>query len=217
MAHNRKTSTNSANIWNIDMILKEIDKGSSRDLIAKLHDRLVNELGGLLRICSVLVNCPLLSKLFIDKIDSMLKTISKLTETLKDLLNKEKHLLETYLSGLKNIKTSIATVKQMAFNDDDLVGAAVSESIAQFSNLSIKTEGDQEEDDLNGESKNQEIEEFNLSDDCLTFSNKAIGRFEWRLFGLGNQDSEDEITELICKARDRERLAKMYEGWMPWI
>lgn len=199
-----------ANIWN----LKEKDNQRSlTSLIAQLNKTFILEFSNLFKLCSSIVNCPL-SKIFADDIASLLSSVSDLEDYAKNVKDCQPHALEAYASYLVDIKYKFDKVKKLAFSDN----AGSSTASSQLSKLILNIEEEKDNyDDYNMESKNQEVDEYNVLDDSLTFCNRVVDRFESRLFGYGERSLEQEVEDLIQKARSRERLANMYEGWMPWI
>lgn len=171
------------------------------------------DFGHLSKTCVVLAQCPL-SRVFTDEIDCLLKALANLENYSTNCCDEYLKALKRYASDLQDIKLKFDNLKLMVSKD---VSGAAAELNTHISSISLDEDEKDYDDDYNMDSKNQEVEEFNVSDDSLTFCNKIISRFESRLFGKGEISIDQEVEELIFKSRNRERLAVMYEGWMPWI
>lgn len=180
---------------------------SELELVRDLNNQFLSKFNSLLKICGAMVQYPVPKSLRSD-IESLLQLVKRLQES---------NTYENYILVVADIIEQLAQLKVVA-SKDITASANSSEANEQMSTLSMSVEEEKDFDyDHNIESKNQEVDEFNVLDDSLTFCNRVIDRFESRLFGFGEKSIEQQVEELIYKARSRERLAVMYEGWMPWI
>lgn len=206
---NRKAKLQTGNVWNLNTSGKE----QKESTIDEFNGRFLCEFELIFKICETLVQCPL-AKFFTDNIASLLKALENLQNGLKHQSSDYLKELETYLSSLKDIKSKLDALGQLASKD---VSGAANERNTHIYTISMNEEDRDYNDDYNDHSKNQEVGEYNVADDSLTFCNRVIDRFESRLFGHVEKSVSLEVDELILKSRSRERLAFMYEGWMPWI
>jgi hypothetical protein len=143
-----------------------------------------------------------------DEIDSFLKTVDYFSHK-----NNEPKTLETLIANLKDVKDKLNYLKVML--SKDVTGTAAERNMLILSVPMDEEEEGNYDDDYNINCKNQEVDEYYISGD--SFCSKVIDRFESRLFGHGEKSIDKEVQDLIFKSRNRERLAIMYEGWMPWI
>lgn len=201
---------NPTNVWNLKA---KNSKETQFSLIAQLNHNFLSEFSYLFKLCLAIVQWPF-SKIFTENIASLLKAAQNLEDYSKQTPDSHANSLETYKSHLMDIHEIFSKIKKMASSDT----AGGSETNSQISLLRLNIEEERDnDDDYNIESKNQEVDEYNVLDDSITFCNRVIDRLESRLFGYGERSCEQEVEDLMQKARSRERLATMYEGWMPWI
>jgi phosphatidylinositol kinase/protein kinase (PI-3 family) len=210
----RDVTTRSTNIWNLEKLLKELDQKTSKFAsIEVFHERFMQEIGLILSICDSLVHFNLSQFL-----NEILKSIINAPTTLAKYLSSNKaESIDSYFSQITLLIENLRLLKETSFQYTLQIGPDRKKKSVETS-LTITEEEEGNSQDIGDVPKNEMVAEYNDSVDASAFCTRILNRFELRLFGIGMGDSiETEVLELISKAQSRERLSRMYEGWMPWI
>ena len=213
IVHIRDTTTRKANIWNLEAVLRELDQQNWKfTKITDLHERLIHEMRLIVAMCDMLSQFNF--SIFFSEI---LKSIVNAPDILKSHLIDKPESIDSYLSHISLFIKNLRLLKETPFKDTLQIGSDRKKPPIQ-STMAIVEEEENDSQDMDEDPQNEMVPEYNMPGDAMSFCTRAISRFELRLFGLGVSESlEKEVLGLIGKARSRERLSRMYEGWMPWI